>query len=467
MCYPRKNKDGEIVSFRFHFSGKDPLTDKPKQYTATWKIPKGLSQKEIELERKKAEIEFITESEKKSNGIFIQENHITFEEFANKWHERILLRNSESYGYYVKADYTLKILNQYFGKCLLRNISPIMIQRFYDWLCERTCIKEIVTVKKSIFELVEEQGLNKTTLAKELGLDRLTVRLATKIGQQVSMTTAKAISKRFEVPLSKYFNVEKKEVKYAKSTNAGIRTFLVIILGEAKRQMLIEHNYASREYTRPMNMGFEKPKEIFNEEEAREFVRAILKEPHQKKRTVFALFIFLGLRKAEVCGLSWGDIDFENKTLSVRRNNLYFSKFGVVTKGTKTKNSQRTIKLPNELFKILTEYKIWYDEKQIIFGDLLIEKENLFLQDNGKPLHPCTVNLWLRKFNTAHGFKHIPPHSLRHTCITMKILSGAPLKLVSLDSGHSNERITLDIYTHATQGQADQAAENYNTFLLG
>ena len=48
MCYPRLNKKGEIISYRFYFSGKDPMTGKHKNYTKTWKVPKGLTQKEIE-----------------------------------------------------------------------------------------------------------------------------------------------------------------------------------------------------------------------------------------------------------------------------------------------------------------------------------------------------------------------------------------------------------------------------------
>ena len=58
LCYPRTNKNGEIISYRFFYSGKNPDTNQPKQYTYTWKVPKGLSHKQVELERKKAEIEF-------------------------------------------------------------------------------------------------------------------------------------------------------------------------------------------------------------------------------------------------------------------------------------------------------------------------------------------------------------------------------------------------------------------------
>jgi len=466
MCYPNHNKDGDIISYRMFYSGVDPMTGKHKLYSNTWKVPKNLSKKEIEQERKKAELEFVAECEKKSNGIFIQENNITFAEFANQWAERILFRNNDSYSYYVRAMETLKVLNAHFGSCLLKKISPIIVQKFYDWLCERTHTKEVITVKKSINELVEQKELLKTAVANECGVDRLTFRLANKIGQQVSMTTAKVICKYFDVPVSKYFLIEKQQVKYSKSTNAGIRTILVVILGEAKRQMLIEQNYASREFTRPITMGTSKQKEIFTQAESKEFVQALLKEAHQKKKTVFALMIFMGLRKAEICGLSWSDIDFENNSLTVRNNSLYFVKFGIVTKGTKTEKSNRTIALPDKLLEILSNYKLWYDQQKINYGDLWFNTDRLFLQDNGNPLHPSTINSWLRKFNTTHGFKHIPPHSLRHTCITMQINAGVPLKTVSARAGHANERITLDIYTHSLQSQDTQAADTYNNFLL-
>ena len=166
-CYPRHNKNGEIISYRFFFSGKDFYTGKPKQYTKTWKIPIGLNNKQIEFERKKFEYEFYKECEKKSLGTFIQDNNITFEEFSKQWLERILKRNEESFSYYVQAESSLKILNQYFGKYLLKQITPLIIQKFYDYLCDRTYIKETVTVKKSINDLITLNKLNKTRTAED------------------------------------------------------------------------------------------------------------------------------------------------------------------------------------------------------------------------------------------------------------------------------------------------------------
>ena len=465
LCYPRTNKNGDIISYRFFYSGKDPLTGQSKQYTQTWKVPKNLPNKQIELERKKAEIDFIKECEKKSNGTFVQETNITFKEFAQQWLNRILTQNEEAYSYYVRAEYSLQTINEYFGNCLLRQINPSMVQKFYDYLCERTYTKEIVTVKKSILELVEPKELNKTQLATACGMDRLTLRIASTVGKQTSKTTAQALSKYFNVPMSKYFEVEKKEVKYSKTTNSGIKTILVIILGAAKRQQLIEHNYASKEYT-SLKAEPTKEKEIYNEQEAKEFVQAVLNEPNPKRKTVFSLSIFLGLRKAEICGLSWDNIDFERKTLSVTHNSLYLKKFGIVTKDTKTQASKRTLSLPDQLLSILADYKVWYDEQKIIHGDLWQNTNKLFLQENGKPMNPCTVNGWLTDFELKYGFKHIPPHSLRHTNITMQLNAGIPIKVVSKRAGHANERITLDIYTHVLKEQDEQAANTLNKYLM-
>ncbi len=465
-CYENKGVNGEIISYRFYYSGKDPITDQPKQYTKTWKVPKGLSHKEVELQKKKFEIEFINECEKKSLGLYSQEKHLTFEEYSTKWNERIMLRNEESFNYYERSKYALSIINQHLGRFYLNKITPSMIQNFIDYLCERTYTKEIVVVKKSIYELVDLKELKKSQLSRKCGIERHTLELASKVGSRVSMKTAKTISGYFKVPLTKYFEVSKEEVKYSKASNDGIKRILSTVLAEAKREQLIEHNYASREYIKPLT-GTTKEKEIFTEEECREFVRCVLKEKNFKVKTTMAILIFLGLRRAEICGLSWSDIDFDKQTLCVRRNRVYTKTFGIQTKDTKTSSSKREIKMPNLLVNILLEYKEWYEEQKLIHGDLWEGKDSLFLRDDGKPMHPSSVEHWTRDFCLTNGLKLIPPHSIRHTCITMQIIAGVPLKVVSKRAGHSDEKITLSVYTHALKSQDDQAAEIYNNYLIG
>ena len=334
-CYARTNKKGELISYRFFYSGKETFTGKPKQYTKTWKIPKNLSSKEIELERKKVELFFIKECEEKSNGVFIQDNNILFNVFADQWLEEIKLREN-SYGSYVSAKNHLRILKEYFGNFLLKNISPVLIQNFYNYLCTRTYTKETIIVKNSFKELIDKTGLKHWQLAESLGINRLTLRMVSSIGQKVSISTARTICGYFKVPLDKYFSIQTKQVKYSYATNQGIRTALVMILNSAKKRMLIEHNYATKEYTNPIT-GSKKEKNIYNEEESKEFIKYALKETDNRKKVVFSLYLFLGLRNAEICGLEWKDIDLTKGYLRIERNSLYFRGFGVITKEPKTK----------------------------------------------------------------------------------------------------------------------------------
>ena len=235
-----KDKYGNIISYRFHCSGKEPNTGKQKLYTNTWKVPYGLSKKDIKHELIKAQLEFEKKVEKISLGLQVEENYIMFKDFAEQWLNEIMIRNDESYNYYVRSLDNLKVIIPFFEKYLLRNISPNLVQEFINHLCTRTYTKQIVKVKKSINELLIENHLSKAKLATEIGLNRLTIRIASQLGNQVNMDTARSISKYFNVPIDRYFEIEKIETKYAKATNASIRTTLSMILGEAKRRRIIQ-----------------------------------------------------------------------------------------------------------------------------------------------------------------------------------------------------------------------------------
>lgn len=458
---------GEIMSYRFIVSGRDPMSGENKLYTETWKVPYGLSRKDIKHELLKAQFEYEKKVEKISAGIQVEENYVMFKDFAEQYLEEILIRNEDSYNFYNKICDNLKVIVPFFEKYLIKNISPSLVQEFYNYICSRTYKKQVVKVKKSINELIDQQKLSKTKIASELGMARLTLRLASNVGNQIHMETARAVAKYFNIPIDKYFEVTTIESKYAKATNASIRTTLSMILGEAKRRRLVDHNFASKEFTKPIS-GTTKEKEIYSEDEAREFVKLVINESNLRRKTALSLLIFMALRRAEVVGLRWRDIDLENKTLSVNQNTIYAGKkFGVKTKNPKTTTSKRTISMPDMLVEILKEYKQEWSEQKILHGDLWENTDRLFLQYNGKPMNPCTLGQWVTDFENEHGLRHIPCHSLRHTAITLQIMANIPLKVVSQRAGHANEKITLEIYTHTLKSQDLQASVTYNNFLCG
>lgn len=463
----RFDKKGKLISYRLVCSGKDPITQKHKNYTMTWKIPKNLTlQSDIKYELNIVATEFEEKVRKISQGIDNLDENMRFVDFSNDWCDKILVRNEEAYKYRTMAKNCLKVINPYFEKYLLRQLTPNIIQNFYDYLSTRTYTKTIVIVKKSITELIDNQNLKKIEVAENIGINRLTLRLASQVGQQVNINTAKAICRYFNVPIANYFEITKQKVKYSKDTNIGIKTILVVMLSDAKRRGLIEQNYAKSEFT-TFEKRKRKKKQVYDENEAREFVLCLKQEKNLKIKAIVSCAIFLGLRECEIAALDWSDINFENNSLSIIKDLVYTSEFGIKIKSTKTEESCRTIGMPIALAQILAEYKVWWDEQKSSHGDLWYEQDKLFLQDNGKPINPQSIYYWVTKFERVNGLKHIPPHSLRHTATTLMLDCGIPLKTVSKILGHANESTTLGIYAHSLKTQEQQASITYNNYLCG
>ena len=120
--------------------------------------------------------------------------------------------------------------------------------------------------------------------------------------------------------------------------------------------------------------------------------------------------------------------------------------------------------MPLQLAEILKEYKVWWDKQKSLRGDLWDGYDRLFMGEI-KPINPCTSGSWLRHFEAKHGLDHVPPHSLRHTSITLQIIAGVPVKAVSERAGHANEGITLGIYTHHLKDEDKKAAQKFDDFM--
>ena len=247
------DKQGNVRGYKLVFSGKNPLTGKHKNYTKVWNYPQGLTESQKSHALKKFEYEYGEYVRRVSAGLEVDEDNILFSDFANNWLENILKRNKESYSYYVRAKQNLAVILPFFKDVMLKAISPTMVQKFYDYICSRPLIRQQVVVKKSINALIEEKKLSKAGIANELGINRLTVRLASQVGHPIQKKTAQLICNYLNVPLSKYFDVQEIETRYSKATNQSIRTTLVVILGEAKRQRIVDHNYATKEFTKNIN----------------------------------------------------------------------------------------------------------------------------------------------------------------------------------------------------------------------
>ena len=459
MCvYPRYNKRNEL-SFEMHCSGKDAYTKKYKVYIKTVKVPLELKgKKEIEDFSLKCQLEWKKEVERKSKGLLCYEdNKISFSEYATKWVERIIIYNKEAYSHYARSLSNLKVLKQHFGLLTLNEMTQPVIQNFCDWLCTRTYKQEAIIVKQSLRPILKERKIRIKDIASGCNLNAETVKHALTVGKHIAKDTAKKMCDYLNVSLPTYYNVICEDKLYSKTANKGLKVLLHSILGQAVKDKLIPINYASSEYTRKIT-GTVSKKDIYEtQEEIQEFLNCVNKEEDIRKRVAFSLGLSLGLRGAEISGLAWQDINFDKGTISINKNTLYVDGFGIITKGTKNKSSTRTINMPSSLIELLKEYRGWWLKEQKNHGDLWVNTDKLFVQNNGNDMSNSTIAIWLKRFQIENNLKRVTLHGLRHTNITMLIINGVDIKTVSARVGHSDIQTTLNIYSHYTS-QSDKKA---------
>lgn len=182
-------------------------------------------------------------------------------------------------------------------------------------------------------------------------------------------------------------------------------------------------------------------------------------------RTAILLELATGLRRGELMGLEWQDVDFEANTVEVKRASQYLPGHGVFTKEPKTETSKRVIAVPASVMAVLKQYKAAQAEHRLQVGDLWQGSNRLFTTWDGRPMHPDTITKWFREFIRKHNLPPITILGLRHTAATLLIAEGVPLKNVSSRMGHSNISTTVNIYAHALQSVDRAAAEKLDRIL--
>ena len=173
-----------------------------------------------------------------------------------------------------------------------------------------------------------------------------------------------------------------------------------------------------------------------------------LDEEQIKYKTAIILTVFTGVRLGELMGLEWNDIDFRNGIVSINRSSQYLADTGVFTKVPKTESSIREVAIPDFVISLLEEYKLWYEEQKSLYGELWIDSNRLFVQADGKPMHPSTISKWFVKFVEQIGLPVINFHGLRHTNATLLIAQNIEVPIVSARLGHAQLTTTLNFYVH-------------------
>lgn len=244
------------------------------------------------------------------------------------------------------------------------------------------------------------------------------------------------------------------DIGLSSSTVNKIHTVLHKALGQAVRWNLLPRNpiaavMAPRPVTEEMRP--------LSAEEARGLLDAARSD---RLEALYVLAVTTGMRRGELLGLKWSDIDLENARLSIRRTLTRVDNGKRHTLGdTKNKQSRRTVRLTPQAVDALRSHLEQQLEEIEALGDLYDDHGLVFTSGAGTPINPS--NLRNRSFATLlrrAGLPHIRFHDLRHTCATLLLGKGVHPKFVQELLGHATIAITLDTYSHVMPGMGDQTA---------
>lgn len=213
-----------------------------------------------------------------------------------------------------------------------------------------------------------------------------------------------------------------------------------------------------------------KPKmKCYDDDQCRILIKALteLTGDNLKYKTAILLDLFSGLRRGELIGLEWTDVDFKNQTININKSTQYSPEKGIYNKDPKTESSNRIVPLPDYVIQTLLEYQEWYENQKEICGDKWVNSNKLFIQDNGKPMHPDTISKWFEKFVKQIGLPVINFHSLRHTNATLMISENVDIATVSARLGHSSINTTIKFYVHPLQKNMKEAGYVLQNLLIG
>ena len=446
---PRTNKDGSIsYLIRVFVDEKSNGTQTVK--TMTYKPESGMTPKQIEKKLNETVVLF---EKKIKSGLSAYDGTIKFADYAAKWLENAQIAPSTRSGY----NNYIKRINEAIGHIRLQNIQASHLEEFYKNLAEDNISNRgRHAVSNRLHSLMKERNLSLDKLSELAGVSSATAGSARK-GNRISIECAEKIADALGLPVKQLFTLEEKTNGLSDKTILHHHRLISAILGKAKKERIIPYNVAVEHASAPKVA--KKEARYLDDEQAKQLVLLLLEEDDIRIKTSIMLGLYSGIRRGELCGLTWLDVDETNHIIHILRASQYQSKVGIVEVPTKNESSKRPIKMPPIIFQILSQYKTWWLEQKLKNGDRWKgTEERLFIQEDGKPINPDTINFWLEKFIEKHNLRYFTPHSLRHTFITLQILGGVNIRALQDRTGHAQASTLTNTYTHAIKTANEMAA---------
>ena len=448
-----KNNLKNGISYRIIVRLNQSGLNKAIVKSMTWKKPYDMTDNEAKHYIHKIAYEFEEKIINELNGKGVKDTDISLIDYGLERLER--MKNDISPHSYITGIRIYEEMRKFFGKIKLKDASPALIQEYLDKKQKQGIVIEKAKLKKSLKPVLKSKRWKLINFVKKAKISKETFEKAER-SQEISLTTAEKMCKPLGIKIKDYFDIITTRKPYAKATINSYRKSLCATLSSAKRQRLVAHNYASRDYIETPS-GTKKEITILNEKESIILAQELEKEENIIIKTSLMTCLYMGIRRSELAGVQWQDIDLENNIMKIQRSMHSTKGIGLYYKSTKTESSKREISIPTTLAEQLKEYKIWWDEHRSYFIDPKF-KDALFKKDTLMPYSPGIFITWLRKILKQANLTKVTLHSLRHTNISLQLMAGIDIKTVAGRVGHSQTSTTSDIYSHFLQSSDKKAS---------
>lgn len=244
--------------------------------------------------------------------------------------------------------------------------------------------------------------------------------------------------------------------------------FLHILFSQAENSRYIEKGSNPVDGTKvrlSRNNNNNREDEIYDEKEIKCLFKALDEEGDINFKAILAIVIETGARRGECIPLKYSDIDYDTKSIHIQRNATIDENGRTVIGSTKTKSSDRKVILSDYTIGLIKQSKAQYLQDKLVYGKSFVNSECILHNKDGSMFEAHSLTQKWRRFCKKYNLKLVKFHGLRKTAASLQLLQGMDPKSVSKNLGHSDIRITLDIYTAITKEQCEENAKKMNKFF--
>lgn len=290
----------------------------------------------------------------------------------------------------------------------------------------------------------------------------------------------KGVIERYIIPMFGKIKLQKLETRqiqtvyntWKKKSNASDKPLSASTINHINRvfkaalNIAIDWGYIKSNPTKKVRIGKDMLTDhvdVYTVEEIKELQKAV--KGTDMELPVALLFDCL-LRRGELLGLCYSDIDFNKNIITIQHSFVEsVDSKNPVLKDCKTDGSYRQMVVSDYTMQLLKKQRLWYKTNRLKYGEDFCDSNRVICKENGEPFLPKSfTRKWARTLE-KYGLRHIKLHGTRHSGISLLLSQGTALHIVQQRAGHQDPKITLSVYSHVAKDDQNVVANKWDSIF--